>query len=153
MKILLFYNVVILGGNMKILGSILILLFSSQLLAGPGKDFKVMSCTSFDGTHEISMQKQACQDPRYQAWNPNGCYQFTVVDNGQTIYDREILRDHSFRETQQGYYTLYSYDQESWVEVGIIVELSGQNRFRLTERGDSREVMVLRRKGFCELKY
>ncbi len=132
-----------------------LLLMASSVMAAPGKNFKEVSCSSYDERFTVNMVKQTCEDPRYEGWSPNGCYHFIVTDNdtARTMFDREILRANTYRETQQGYYTLYSYDAEEWIVVGMNIKLNDENRFRLTVRGSSREEMMILAEGNCQFVY
>lgn len=120
---------------------------------GPG--FNRAECGSYDGTHTVSAIKKACTDIRYEEWNSDGCYQIKVVDRGQTVFNQEILRDGLHWEDVTGTYTLYSYDEDEWILIGMILSIrtnsEGHHVFRFDQRGNSKEEMVTRTEGGCDL--
>lgn len=130
-------------------------LFSFSVLAAPGPDFERYDCVAWDGEIRIEAVKETCQDERYQTWNPNGCYQIKVFEQGTLLYQKEFLRDFTHRETQQGFYSLYDYDEDTWIQNGMIIRLEPDtdksNQYRLDKRGNSRTQMEILSRGQCRL--
>ena len=136
---------------MKTLKLILISIFSLTIFAAEGPDFSSFSCKSWGGI-KVEGALQECQDARYPDWSDGGCFHMVVTKGSEVLHDVEVLRDVTWRETQQGYYTLYNYDSEEWIPVGITISLGSEHRFTLSKRGATREQMVLVAKGPCQLK-
>lgn len=141
---------------MKNLFLIIAFTFSLSLRAGPGPNLKGFSCLSFNGDYNIQGRlKESCDDERYATWNPTGCFSIQVVAFGSFQYKKEFIRDFKNRETRQGFYTFYDWDEERWVLDGFIMKLEpnadGQQEFRLDTRGNSRDQMTVVTRGMCEV--
>lgn len=141
---------------MKKLTLLFTVLTSLSLTAAPGPDLKSFTCKAFDGSHEIQGNlKESCDDVRYSVWNPTGCFTIEVVAYGNFQYKKEFIRDFKGRETQQGFYTFYDWDNEGWVLDGFIMKLEpnaeGTQEYRLDTRGNSRDQMEVVSRGMCEV--
>ena len=120
--------------------------------AQPGESFSGFTCTSFDGSVSIQGSLQTCEDSRYNKWNQNGCYLVEVLEGSNKVLEIEMIRDFMYRESQQGFYSLYAYDKSEWVLNGMIIKLQSdvrQREYRFDVRGNSREQMTVFSRGYC----
>lgn len=140
--------------ELKLFALILGLFLSTYTIAAPGPDLKSFSCESFNGDTKVEgTLSESCQDARYTQWNPTGCFEIEVFTQGTSVYKKEFIRDFKARETQQGFYTFYDWDQENWVLDGLIIRLQssadGTQEYRLDTRGNSRDQMIVASRGSC----
>ena len=133
--------------------------FLSALLlsahASPAPDFTSLHCEAFDRSMVVTAEAQDCQDSRYLKWNRKGCYRVKASQGQTLILDKEMLRDFVSKESHQGFYALYSYDNDTWILNGMIIRLTenkgGGHEFRLDQRGQRKEHMLVLARGLCEI--
>jgi hypothetical protein len=103
-----------------------------------------VGCTSFDKTITITIDKVDCQDERYQLWQKNGCYNLITEIQGKPI-EIEMVRNLMFHhEKHQGFYSMYTYDENEWILEGFIVEFEATDdrqypRMRFDYRDHSKQ--------------
>ncbi len=123
--------------------------------ASPAPDFSSLNCEAFDQSMRVTAELQDCQDTRYQKWNRRGCYRVTATQGSTVLLDKEMLRDFIRKESQQGFYALYSYDNDTWILNGMIIRLTenkgGGHEFRLDQRGQRKEQMLVMARGLCDI--
>ncbi|MBT3235827.1 MAG: hypothetical protein HN353_07740 [Bdellovibrionales bacterium] len=138
----------------KSLLAITLIFTSFSLIAGAGPFFKNATCQADKINLTIDLTHQECSSSQYAQWNPQGCYHAKIVENGAIFFESEILRDFVYQEERHGRYGLYRYDDKEWIELGLLIRLTGDNSghdFRLDVRGDGREQMVVKAVGKCSL--
>lgn len=97
----------------------------------------------------------SCQDSRYQIWEKNGCYLLETEINGQRR-QIEMVRNLRFElEEQQGFYSMYTYDQNEWILEGFIVEFEADGdhphprmRFDYRDRHPQKFTSIF---GYCQV--
>jgi hypothetical protein len=89
------------------------------------------SCNSYDQSLKVTGIQMECQDERYKVWEKNGCYKVTIEDS-QGVRELEMVRNLRYLlEEQQGFFSMYTYDEKEWVLESFIVEPVGVSEGKL----------------------